>query len=334
MDMKWVFITGCDSGFGAIMVEKIKAMRGVGVFAGCYLADTVDTYNGLGRNDLFAIRIDVTDVESVEQASRTVQSLLGKGKLHGIVNNAGILINPGPTEWTPVEDYKKMFNVNVLGTVTVTKSFLPMIRKSQGRIVNVASIAGRMGLPSQPAYCASKYAVEGYSDVLRRDMLPWGVTVSIIEPGVFPNTGLYGTFQKGLDQLWEKLPAERKEEYGEAYYQEFRKRIGRALTGITSNKDSSIVPDAMLEALFSDSPKYRYRVGNDSKYLVIFLNLLHESTQDWVLSAGNTSNKSLPAAAPANGRQIATSRFASSWTRSVMALLMAVVGYRALRPRL
>ena len=65
MDMKWVFITGCDSGFGAIMVEKIKAMRGVGVFAGCYLADTVDTYNGLGRNDLFAIRIDVTDVESV-----------------------------------------------------------------------------------------------------------------------------------------------------------------------------------------------------------------------------------------------------------------------------
>ena len=128
--------------------------------------------------------------------------------------------------------------------------------------------------------------------------------------------------------------AERKEEYGEAYYQEFRKRIGRALTGITSNKDSSIVPDAMLEALFSDSPKYRYRVGNDSKYLVTFLNWLHESTQDWVLSAGNTSNKSLPAAAPANGRQIATSRFASSWTRSVMALLMAVVGYRALRPRL
>ena len=149
--MKWVFITGCDSGFGSIMVDKIIAMRGVGVFAGCYLPETVDKYNGMGREDLYAIRVDVTDESSVENAALLVKDRLGVEDLHGIVNNAGILINPGPTEWTPVEDYKRMFNVNVLGTVAVTKAFLPMIRKSKGRIVNVASIAGRIGLPSQPS---------------------------------------------------------------------------------------------------------------------------------------------------------------------------------------
>ena len=68
-----------------------------------------------------------------------------------------------------------MYRVNVLGTVATTQQFLPLIRKAQGRIVNVASIAGRVGLPTQPAYCASKHAVEGLSDVLRQDMLPWGV---------------------------------------------------------------------------------------------------------------------------------------------------------------
>lgn len=112
---------------------------------------------------------------------------------------------------------------------------LPLIRESKGRIVNVASIgkqclsftmvlnflccvAGRIGLPTQPAYCASKYAVEAYSDVLRGDMLNWGVTVHIIEPGVFNKTGLYSSFQTGLDKKWEELSPKLKEDYGEAYY--------------------------------------------------------------------------------------------------------------------
>jgi NAD(P)-dependent dehydrogenase (short-subunit alcohol dehydrogenase family) len=70
-----------------------------------------------------------------------------------------------------------MFEVNVLGTAAVTQSVLPYIRASQGRIVCVASIAGRVGLPTEAAYCASKFAVEGYAECLRRDMIPWGVSV-------------------------------------------------------------------------------------------------------------------------------------------------------------
>ena len=251
INMKWIAISGCDSGFGAIMVEKIKAMEGVGIFAGCFLQDTVRTLNSEQRDDVKAIILDVTNETSVLSFAATITEHLGSsGQLAGLVNNAGILINPGPTEWTPLHTYKKMFDVNVLGTVSLTKACLPLIRASQGRIVNVASIAGRTGLPSEPAYCASKYAVEGYSDVLRRDMLAWGVTVHIIEPGIFPNTGLYDRFQTGLDDLWNDLSPELQAEYGESYYQNFRERIGKSL-GL-GNSDSSLVPTAMLDALFND----------------------------------------------------------------------------------
>jgi NAD(P)-dependent dehydrogenase (short-subunit alcohol dehydrogenase family) len=331
--MKWIAISGCDSGFGAIMVEKIKAMEGVGIFAGCFLQDTVRTLNSEQRDDVKAIILDVTNETSVLSFAATITEHLGSsGQLAGLVNNAGILINPGPTEWTPLHTYKKMFDVNVLGTVSLTKACLPLIRASQGRIVNVASIAGRTGLPSEPAYCASKYAVEGYSDVLRRDMLAWGVTVHIIEPGIFPNTGLYDRFQTGLDDLWNDLSPELQAEYGESYYQNFRERIGKSL-GL-GNSDSSLVPTAMLDALFNDTPKYRYRVGTDSKYFVTGLNMTHESTQDWVLGRGMDKPEAMPAAAPDECTVLAKGRYAGDWSRTLLMLFMAFTGYRAFRPRM
>ena len=109
---------------------------------------------------------------------------------------------------------------------SVTRLFLPLLRKAKGRIVNVASIAGRVGLPTQAAYCASKFAVQGYSEVLRKEMLPWGVTVHVIEPGVFSNTGLYGTWKKGFDRNWENLTQEVKD----AYVVEGQPQITHSLT--------------------------------------------------------------------------------------------------------
>lgn len=79
-----------------------------------------------------------------------------------------------------MQEFRDMFDVNVIGTAAVTQSVLPLIRASKGRIVCVSSIAGRVGLPTEAAYCASKYAVQGYADTLRRDMIAWGVSVHIV----------------------------------------------------------------------------------------------------------------------------------------------------------
>ena len=332
---RWVYVTGCDSGFGAIMVDKLRAMPGVGVFSGVYLPATAERIRGEDDPSVVPVRLDVTDAASVTAAAAQVTAHLEAcgGHLWGVVNNAGILVNPGPVEWTPLDDYRKMFEVNVLGTVAVTKSVLPLLRQSQGRIVNVASIAGRTGLPSQPAYCASKYAVEGFSDVLRREMYPWGVSVHIIEPGIFPNTGLYGQFQAGLDKLWDQLDDGLKAEYGPAFKEWFRARIGKAMD--LGNADSSMVPEAMLEALFDDKPKYRYRVGNDSKYLVTLLNMMHESTQDAVWNYGvRKKPEAKPAAAAADGWAVSTGRYASDWSRTLLLLGLTALGWKAARPRL
>ena len=339
--MRWVYVTGCDSGFGRIMAEKIRDMEGTGIFAGVYFQASVDELRGWNNPSVVPVQVDVTDESSVREAASMIRKMLleresedNEGNtvpaLHGLCNNAGILINPGPTEWTPISTYKRMMAVNVFGMADVTRSVLPMIRKGKGRIVNTASIAGRVGLPSQPAYCASKYAVEGYSEVLRRDMLPWGVTVHIIEPGIFPNTGLYGKFQVGLDKLWEDLDEKTRQDYGDVFFRKFRERLGKALN-LGSNTDSSKVPDAMLDALFSASPKYRYRVGNDSKYLVTALNMMHESSQDKIWTYPSSKDpSSFPAAAPEDGFNIAEARYRSDWSRTLLLAALGFMGYRTI----
>ena len=217
-------LTSCgyvgDTGFGAILTKQLDDL-GFSVIAGVYLKDSIGRIRSEQSSHVYPVQVDVSKEESVENAAKQIKEIvLAKGGvLHGLVNNAGILVQPGPTEWTPNDAYRKMFAVNVMGTVMTTRSLLPLIRKSQGRIVNVASIAGRVGLPTEPAYCMSKYGVEGYSEVLRKDMYCWGVTVHIVEPGVFKATGLYQRFTTGLDDMWEGLNPDLKKDYGESHYQ-------------------------------------------------------------------------------------------------------------------
>jgi len=242
-EQKFVYITGCDTGFGRIAVDlfdKLSAWASLvdrwktcwltgrkcadyGVFAGVFLEQTMtDLPKQCPSGNVVPVRLDVTSESSVELAAAFIVDHLASipgAQLVALCNNAyvptrprarakradrprcqnqsGILVQPCPAEWQSAKDFKDMFNVNVLGAVLVTNSVLPLIRKSMGRIVVTASIAGRIGIATQAAYCASKFAVEAWADVLRKDMYPFGVTVHIVEPGVFPNTGLYARFQTG-----------------------------------------------------------------------------------------------------------------------------------------
>ncbi len=330
---QFVYVTGTDSGFGEI-VTKMLDKKGFGVFPGCYLEASMERLKKECSERVVPLQLDVTKDASVEAAAKRIVEELGKrpgSKLVGVVNNAGILVTPGPVEFTPLSSFESMMQVNYLGTVRVTKSVLSLIRKSQGRIVNVASIAGRVGLPSQPAYCPSKYAVEAFSDVLRKDMLPWGVSVHIIEPGVFNKTGLYNDYQTGLDRLWDKCPEAIKTEYGQAYKDWFRNLLGLALNDF-GNHNSNLVPEAMVDALTSKNPKYRYRVGNDSKFMITPLTWMHESMQDTLLTLTDSRcPEVLPATAPRNGRAILAKRYQGPNYKLFIALLVALFIYRRTR---
>lgn len=178
--------TGCDTGFGHLLANKLNA-EGYTVYAGCL------NPTGRGPQDLlkFAkfpqrlhlLQLDVTKNEDIVAALALVKDSLQmkKEKLWGLVNNAGIA-KFGLLEWGQISDYEKLFDVNVLGMCRVTRAFLPLLRKSKGRVVNVASLAGRIAVPGLGIYSMSKHAVVAFSEALRREMLPWGVKVISIEP--------------------------------------------------------------------------------------------------------------------------------------------------------
>ena len=306
--------------------------EGVSVFAGCFLDASVEK---LKSPTCVPLKLNVTDEASVLDAAQRIKDHLAKegGELVAVVNNAGILVQPCPAEWQSLKDFRDMFEVNVLGTVAVTQSVLPLIRAAKGRIVCTSSIAGREGIPTQAAYCASKHAVQGYADVLRKDMYPWGVTVHIVEPGVFPATGLYERFQTGLDHVWDRLDPKVKADYGEAHKNYIRKLLGFALHEL-GTKDSSLVPKAYVHAVLDSKPLYRYRVGWDSKYLFTMLHNAHESTVDTIMTLTDprVGNPEPPAGAPKNGAAIAWARYDKNWTRFLIILAIAAyVGYKIRR---
>src|SRR5205814_628540 len=102
--------------------------------------------------------------------------------LAGLVNNAGIAV-ASPLEFVPMDEFRKQIEVNLIGQVAVTQAFIPLLRKGRGRVVNVGSIGGKVALPLLGPYAASKFAMEGLTDSLRRELMPWGISVSILEPG-------------------------------------------------------------------------------------------------------------------------------------------------------
>jgi len=160
-------------------------------------------------------------------------------------------------------------------------------------------------------------------------MLPWNVSVHVIEPGIFSKTGLYDQFQTGLDKLWEECSDEVKDAYGQDYYQFVRKNMGTALDKL-GNTNSNLVPEAMMHALTSKSPQYRYRVGFDSKYLITLVENLHESVQDEILT-GSEDKVVLPKKAPKNGKKLVQQRYKGSNYKYYFLALILFLLYRRIR---
>ena len=145
--------------------------------------------------------------------------------LWAVVNNAGISL-PGVIEWQTVEEMRKVVDVNIWGVVAITKAFLPLLKRTKGRVVNIASCLGRVAVPGGAAYCISKFGVQAFSDALRLEMRHFGVTVHIIEPGLF-KTNITDTKRivQHMETLWENLDADTKESYGIEYFEKGKKYI-------------------------------------------------------------------------------------------------------------
>ncbi|XP_069509828.1 retinol dehydrogenase 5 [Ambystoma mexicanum] len=262
---KHVFITGCDTGFGNLLARRLHR-KGFQVLAGCLTQKGADDLQN-GTN-LKTTLLDVTSTESIKKAVQWVTEEVGEKGLYALVNNAGVANPIGPTEWMTVQDYRKVMSVNTFGTIEVTLNFLPLIKRATGRVVNMASVLGRISA-NGGGYCVSKYAVEAFSDSLRRDMYHFGVKVSIIEPGFFKTavTSL-DTIEEALQQLWSQMCPDARRTYGDKYFQNYL-RVQRTIMTVICDPDISKVPKCIEHALQARHPRTRYSPGWDAKLVWI-----------------------------------------------------------------
>ncbi|KAM9114864.1 retinol dehydrogenase 7-like [Pangshura tecta] len=278
---KYVLITGCDSGFGNLLAKQLDA-RGLRVLAACLTQQGAEQLRKAASERLQTVILDVTRTDSIAAASAWVKERVGHKGLWGLVNNAGIAVPMAPNEWLTKDDFVRVLDVNLIGLIEVTLSVLPLVKRARGRVVNVASTMGRLAMVGG-GYCLAKYGVEAFSDSLRRELLPFGVKVCIIEPGAF-RTPILNTqlMQDMVKEVWGRVPAEIQESYGQryfdTYYEQFLQLIAMA------NPNLYLVTDCMEHALTSHHPRTRYSGGWDAKLYFLPVSYLPTWCQDFLLT--------------------------------------------------
>lgn len=261
-DGKAVFVTGCDSGFGKATAKRLDSL-GFEVFA------TVLDLNGEGSQELLRtcsnrltlLQVDITQPQQVQQALAETRNKLGLRGLWGLVNNAGVCVNFGDSELSLMSNYRGCMEVNFFGTVTVTQSFLPLLRRAKGRIVTISSPAGDLPFPCLSAYGSSKAALNLFMNTLRHELVQWGVHVSTVLPAAF-KTGQSSNqayWDRQYKALLQSLPPSLLDEYGEDYLSETKDLFHSHSR--SANPDLSDVVNTIVEALLAPRPHPRYYAG-------------------------------------------------------------------------
>lgn len=243
-ELKPVLVTGASSGIGRKITEALVE-DGFFVYAGARKQEDLDALNAM--ENVRAIRLDVTSQKEVDAAVETVRSQ-ARG-LYGLINNAGVLIT-GPAEEVNLDKVEWLFDVNVFGVYRVTQAFVPLIIESRGRIVNIGSIAGNIGIEFLGPYSMSKHAIEAYTDALATELRRFDVHVSVIAPGDYATN----IWKNDIARARMAEVVDDDSPYAEDY---------RAWIEFVANldlKEPDEVADKVLVALSAESPSRRYLV--------------------------------------------------------------------------
>jgi len=251
--MQSVVVTGVSTGIGW-EVLKILVEHGFRVFGSVRKKEDAERLKKEFGETFIPLLFDVTDEAAVHAAAQQVRKELNGETLFGLVNNAGIAV-AAPMMYLPIDDFRKQLEINVTGQLIVTQAFAPLLgvdrslKGAPGRIVNISSGSGKNGSPFVGAYVASKHALEGLSESLRREMILYGIDVIIVGPGPIATP------------IWDKAEDVDANKYQDTDYFEagikFRDYIlKRGRNGLPAESVSKIV----LKALTSAKPRVRYSI--------------------------------------------------------------------------
>ena len=248
--MKNILITGASTGMGYELV-KVFTKNGFKVFGSLRKledAEKLKTEFGAAFHPLI---FDVTDEKAINAAVTELQASIGDQGLTGLINNAGIAIG-GPVMHTPVEDYRRQFEVNLFGVIAVTKAFLPMLgavknyTKTPGKIINISSVSGQIAYPFLGPYCASKFALEGFSQVLRRELLLYGIDVIVIGPGAVKTP------------IWKKSKTVSPDMLNSDYAPALSKFVSQLKKNVEHAIDAGDLARSIFNIFMKKNPKTRY----------------------------------------------------------------------------
>ncbi|MCW5696984.1 MAG: SDR family NAD(P)-dependent oxidoreductase [Bauldia sp.] len=245
-------VTGVSTGIGRAVAVRLAA-AGWRVFGSVRSADDARAF-AAAVPGATALTFDVTDDPAIARAAEEVAAATGGAGLGALVNNAGIAV-AGPLQHLSLDRFREQLAVNVTGALAVTQAFLPLLEggdgRAPGRIVNVSSVAGRMAMPFIGAYAASKFALEGLSDSLRRELMIHGIAVIVVAPASIATP------------IWDKSVGEGADEYSRTAYRDALDRMlaiadatGRA--GLPAER----VAEVVLRALTVRRARHRYAVND------------------------------------------------------------------------
>jgi NAD(P)-dependent dehydrogenase (short-subunit alcohol dehydrogenase family) len=254
--MRAIVVTGASTGIGHA-TAKLLLDRGFKVFGSVRKQVDADRLKSEFGANFTPLLFDVTDEPAVLAAAREVRAALNGETMAGLVNNAGIAV-PGPVLELSADEFRRQLEVNVIGPIIVTQAFAPLLGSDpslqgpKGRIVMISSVAGKNGNPLTPAYAASKHALEGLSESLRRELMLFGIEVVIVAPGPVKTP------------IWSKGEGVDMSTYKNSPYLPALQKVAAYMKHLDSiGLPPEKIGERVFEALTLPRPKVRYQIAPD-----------------------------------------------------------------------
>ena len=276
--MKSIVVTGASTGIGKSITEML-IQKGFHVFGSVRKQADAERL----RSDLGAaftpLTFDITDEAAVHAAATQVREQLKGETLFGLINNAGIAV-AAPMLYLKPDDFRKQIEINVTGQLIVTQAFTPLLGADRslngkpGRIVNITSVSGKNGSPFLGAYAASKHALEGLSESMRRELMLYGIDVIIVAPGPIATP------------IWDKAEDVDAEQYRNTDYYESGKKFQKyTIKKGRSGLPPEAVSKAVVKALTAANPRVRYAI-NPNPFMSWLMSLLPKRLLDSIMAKG------------------------------------------------
>jgi NAD(P)-dependent dehydrogenase (short-subunit alcohol dehydrogenase family) len=270
-----IVVTGASTGMGAATAKEL-ARRGFHILAGVRRDSDADAVRD---TNIEPVILDITQPDQIKALADRIVADPAHRPLRALVNNAGIAVN-APVEALPIAEWRRQFEVNLFGHISVTQALMPSLLASSGRVVNISSVGGKIAMATYGAYAGTKFALEAVSDSLRREVAPLGVQVVIVEPGGV-RTAMSASGIATARDLAGSMTPDQSKRYGRLVQAIIAQAAAFTKTGLPAEKAALVI----ARAVTTRRPRTRYTIGRDAALLTRLTRILPDRVLDRILAA-------------------------------------------------